>query len=377
MGDKIIFGDQSKMSLVPIRLVKSINKSDLKIEFFNGSTIQIIGSDRYDSMRGTNPIGVVFSEYGFQHPLAWETIRPILVENGGWALFESTPNGKNHFYELLEQAKGNDKWKTSVLPVNITKSLDFDALMEEKNSMDPILFAQEYLCSFDVGMVGSYYSEQIQWLENNGRIGSFPHDPGLPVETHWDLGISDATAIWFCQKLGSEIRVIDCYEATNKGFDEILTDITTKPYRYSKHFLPHDFQNKELMLGESRQEYAQKRGFKCEITPRATIDEGIDISRRTFKNCFFNRETTKTGIRALQNYHREYDQVAKIFKNTPKHDWSSHLADSFRYMSINSNSVKEQKELEKKNHVPTIRELIEADRKKAIMRQYSHSPYSA
>ena len=228
MGDKIIFSDQSKMSLLPRALVKNINNSDLKIEFLNGSTIQIIGSDRYDSMRGTNPYGVVFSEYGFQHPLAWETIRPILTENGGWALFESTPNGKNHFWELIEQAKENNNWKTSILPVNVTRSIPLEALLEEKKTMDPVMFAQEYLCSFDVGMMGAYYQEQMQWLEQNGRIGNFPHDPALPVETHWDLGISDATAIWFVQRLGGEVRLIDYYEATNKGFDQILTDIDFK-----------------------------------------------------------------------------------------------------------------------------------------------------
>jgi len=301
MGDKIIFSDQSKMSLLPRQLVKNINKSDLKIEFLNGSVIQIIGSDRYDSMRGTNPYGVVFSEYGFQHPLAWETIRPILTENGGWALFESTPNGKNHFWDLIEQAKDNGNWKTSILPVNVTRSIPLEALLEEKKTMDPVMFAQEYLCSFDVGMMGAYYQEQMQWLEQNGRIGNFPHDPALPVETHWDLGISDATAIWFVQRLGGEVRLIDYYEATNKGFDQILTEIEFKGYRMSESYLPHDFQNKELMLGVSRQEYAKQRGFTCKITPRVGVDEGIDMARRLLKSCWFNRETTKLGLKALSN----------------------------------------------------------------------------
>jgi len=333
-GKKILWDNKEMMQCIPDEICKAKNHSEMKIELINGSIIQVIGSDRYDSLRGTNPRGVVMSEYAFQHPLAWETLRPILAVNGGWAIFNTTPNGKNHAYDLWEYAKERDDWYTSRLGVGDTAVLTDEILESEKESMDPQMFLQEYYCSWDIGAHGAYYSDQMKWLRENHRIISIPYDPALPVITYWDIGQRDFSAVWFAQKIGSEVRFIDYYEAANKGFDEICTAISTKDYNIIMNWMPHDFKHREYMIGESRFKYAKRLGFKCDIVPNIGKMEGIDVTRRFLKKCFFDKDKCKQGIKCLEHYHKEYDEINKVFMKTPKHDWSSHAADAMRYSAV-------------------------------------------
>jgi hypothetical protein len=334
-GKKIVWDDTRKMDMIPKEVIKNRNNTEMKLELVNSSIIQIVGSDRYDSLRGTDPRGIVMSEYAYQHPLAWEVLRPILAANNGWAIFNTTPQGDNHAKELWEYAEQSDRWFTSLKTVDDTQSISKEELAEEQRSMDKEMFLQEYYCSFSLGAYGAYFGEQIKWLKNNKRIREIGYDPALPVDTFWDIGINDQTAIFFCQKLGQEIRIIDYLEDVNRGFADYINEIEQKPYTYRKHYLPHDFNHKEFIIGETRLEFAKKRGFtNIEIVPRPkSLQELIDITRRLLPRCWFDEEKTKMGLRALSNYQREYDEVKKIFKNSPLHNWASHGASAFMYMA--------------------------------------------
>ena len=147
----------------------------MKIELTNGSIFQIIGTDKYDAVRGTNPIGCVFSEYAFQNPLAWDVVRPILTQNKGWAVFNTTPNGKNHCFDLYKSVKDDSKWFTEVLTIDDTDCIDKeDVDLERKSGMTEDMIEQEFYCSFDIGTRGSYYSDQMAQIREEERIATLP-----------------------------------------------------------------------------------------------------------------------------------------------------------------------------------------------------------
>jgi len=355
MARNILWDNSNMMDLIPEILIKRKNSVEMIIELVNGSIIKLMGSDNYDRMRGTDPCGIVMSEYAFQHPLAWETLRPILANNGGWVLFNTTPNGHNHAKQMFDYGIARDDWYVLKMSVADTNGIAQTYLMmnpdtpwkeclkyqdkvlqDERENMDSDMFQQEYYCSFEGNKTGSYWGEQVTWLRENHRIQPLAYDPNLPVITYWDIGIDDMTAIWFAQKKGNGIYVIDYMENNSKGFDWYMKEVNDKPYKYGKHWLPHDFNNREIMTGKSRLEEAIERGWEnIGVLPRPKSKvEVIDLARRTMSRCFFDAEKCKTGILCLENYHREYDELNKVYKPTPKHDWASHGADAFIYMAM-------------------------------------------
>jgi hypothetical protein len=366
-GRRILWDNKDFMSYCPNEIVERKNSVEMKIELVNGSIIQIIGSDHYDALRGTSPKGVIMSEYAFQHPLAWETIRPILVENGGWIIFNTTPNGKNHAFDLWEYAKQNDTWYTDLKSVEDTKSVDMELLKEEEESMEKSMFRQEYYCDFNSGAIGAYYSEEIKWLYDNNRVRQVDYDPNMPVMTFWDLGINDPTAIWFIQDFHGELRVIDHYEAQG-DFVKHLTNVQQKGYNYSKHVFPHDIKVREFTTGKPRIETAQEvLGNNCEVAPNLRVDEGIARTKVLLRQCFFDKEKCKTGLKLLENYRQEYDELNKIFKKQPLHDFASHTADAMRYAGV---SVQTKQDPTPINDVWRFREKQKRDKMR------STNPYS-
>lgn len=337
-----IDGDGQKfLNHFPQEAIKNTNNTEMKIELINGSIFQLIGTDKIDSIMGTNPVGCVFSEYSLQNPQAWDLMRPILRENGGWAVFNYTPRGKNHGYELYLMAKNNPEWFCQVLTVRDTCREDGDPIITEADiaterdeGMDEDLIQQEYFCSFTAAVTGSYYAKQIQLAEDEGRICSVPHQPNIKVDTWWDLGIGDSTAIWFTQTVGKEIRVIDCYENNGEGLPFYAKHLQSLPYVYGEHNAPHDIQVRELGTGKSRVETAKTLGIKFKVIPMLSIEDGIEASRSILASCWFDKDKCKSGLHALREYHKEYDEKKKVFKSYPCHDWSSHYADAFRGLAV-------------------------------------------
>lgn len=299
---------------------------------------QIIGTDKIDSIVGTNPIGCVFSEYALQNPKAWNLLRPILRENGGWAIFDYTPRGHNHGKRLFEMAMGNEDWFCEKLTVNDTFRDDGrpvitpeDIEAERREGMDEELIQQEYYCSFEGWQQGSYYGRIINRLETDGRIGVYPWIPELPVHTFWDLGISDSMVIWFAQRVGKERRFIDFYENSGEGIAHYAKELAGKPYKYGRHLWPHDGTVRDFNATK-RRDVAEGLGIKpIDIVPRGkSLSDGIEVTRNFLNGCTFDRVKCKQGLDALGAYHKEWDEDRKEFKAVPVHDWSSHPADAFR-----------------------------------------------
>ncbi len=325
---------------IPKELIAKKNEKELKITLKNGSIYQIVGSDNPDSLRGAGIKGAVFSEFAEQDPRVWGTIQPMLLENNGFAMFNFTPKGQNHAYELFKMAqKMPEVWHSEIKTAEETGVFTKEQLeqvkseiLSEGKTLD--FFNQEFLCSFNNPIEGAYYSKIIDDLEKQGRIGDYPWERRLPVYTFWDLGVGDATTIWFAQFIRNEIRIIDYIEDNNKGLDSYIKEVKDKPYIYQDHYAPHDIVVREFTNGKSRIETALELGLRFLITPKLSVDDGINAVRAMLPKCFFNEATTRRGLLALKNYKKEFDNKNNTFKLQPKHDWASHGADAFRYLAI-------------------------------------------
>ena len=324
---------------IPDEIIKRKNDTEMKVELINGSIIQIIGSDNVDSIVWTNPIWIVFSEYSLQSPAVWDFLRPILAENGWWAIFNFTPRWDNHAKELLDMARANDKRLVSIQTVLDTKAITPEVLEEErkeiilKNWSDAI-FQQEYYCSFDAWIAGNYYAEILSELEKNNHRTVVPYDPWLDVYTVWDLWINDSTAIWFWQRLGKEIRIIDHYENNWEGLSHYVGVLREKWYRYWTMYLPHDAQARSVQTWKTVEEKMYEYWFNdIQIVPRLSVLDGINSARAILPYCYFDKDKTERGRKCLKNYHKEFDDKRTAYK-WPEHDWSSHSADAFRYLAV-------------------------------------------
>jgi phage terminase large subunit len=312
-----------------------IIESELSVELQNGNRVRWFGADNPDALRGIYLDGVVLDEYGDQRPTVWgEIIRPLLTDRQGWATFIGTPKGKNHFYDIREQARNNPDWLYVELRASETEALPAAELLDAKRTMTDAQYQQEFECAFDVPALGAIYANEYQRAREERRIGNVPYDPMLTVSTFWDLGIGDATAIWFGQRQGSEIRLIDYYEARSESLAHYVGVLKSKPYVYDPDWLPHDAQARELTSGKSAQEILAQLGRSVKITPKLSLEDGINAARMVWPRCWFDEAKTQRGLECLQNYRRELNEKLGEFRSTPVHDWASHGADAFRYLAV-------------------------------------------
>ncbi len=331
----------------PLRAAK--REDEMLIEFKVGSIWQVVGSDNYDSLVGTNVLGVIFSEWALTDPRAWDYIRPILVENDGWAIFIYTARGRNHGARMYEMALDHPDWFAEKLTVDDTEVIAADAIEAEREAgMPEEMIEQEFYCSFEAALVGSFYGKLVNQAEQEKRIGDVPWDPSIPVQTWWDIGRSDATSIWFVQLAGLSIRVIDFYENTGEGADHYAKIVQEKPYTYGDrdngpgHLLPHDANVTDWSTSgkRSRLEILKSLGLNCRVVPKLSVQDGIQAVRTILPRCWFDRTKCERGLEALRQYRHEWNESLQTFTREPVHDWASHPADAFRYGALGMKEVK-------------------------------------
>lgn len=344
----------------PVPLRKRTIDDEMFIEFQNGSTWQVVGSDNYDSLVGSSTAGIVFSEYARSDPSAWAYLRPILRENKGWAIFISTAFGKNHFYHMLQLALREPDWFGEIVTANDSHLLTQEELAAELRELQAehgdtygkSIWLQEYFCSFDAAIPGAIWADSLDRLQLNERITDFAHSQTAPVFTGWDLGRTDDTAIWFYQFRGQEIDVIDYWadhgceiydsEAKEKSISHVLLDkVRQYGYTYATHWVPHDARPRRLGMGgksilQQFHDAAKKHPElgKFAVAPKLDVQEGIQAARKTFQDCRFHATRCDIGLQHLRHYHREWDPERKMYLDTPVHDFSSHTADAFRTLAL-------------------------------------------
>lgn len=324
----------------PRELRESTNEQEMFIRFKNGSTWQLIGSDRYDGLVGAGTAGVVFSEWALANPSSWGYIRPMVEENNGWAAFITTPRGRNHAKAMFEMAQQTPGWfaeLSSVLDTGaMTTAQLADAQAEYRalygDDIGQAQFDQEYLCSFNAAILGAFYAREMASVRAEGRVRETEAVPGYHVHTAWDLGMRDSTAIWFFQVVGREILVLDYYASHGAGIEHYAEIVRSKPWLRGTDYVPHDARVRELGTGRTRIEVMQECGLSPRVVPRMTKLDGINAVRQTLRRCVFD-PACEDGLAALEQYRREWDDERKTFRENEVHDWTSHAADAFRYLA--------------------------------------------
>jgi len=327
---------------IPNQLISRKREDDMTVYFANGSKYQVVGADDPDRLVGSNPVGVIFSEWSLMNPSVWDLIRPILAENGGWAAFIYTPRGRNHGWKMLEMAQKNPRWFAQVLTVDGTKAVPMDAIEEDRASgMSEPMIQQEYWCSFDAPLEGSWYGDYMVRAVEEGRICKVPWEPEMPVWTGWDLGYRDATAIWFAQQTRSgETRFIDYYQAMGKGLEHYVKNVVERDYIYAANLLPHDAGHTELGTGKTKIEMARRMGLtKAMVVPRLGVQDGINAVRAMLPHSYFDEEKTELGVQSLREYLKKESGLVdpegnKLYLQDPMHTWASHGADAIRTIAV-------------------------------------------
>lgn len=311
------------------------SESDLQATFPNGAVINLYGgAAAYERMRGLYFDGIVLDEFTLLNPSVFSTVvRPCLADYRGWAIVSGTSNGDDHFHTLKLRADNDPDWDVFIIPVTETDALHPDEVREMTKDMSPDEYAREMLCSFAAPVEGAYYGDLMNAAELQGKITNVPYDPAVPVFTWWDIGIDDSTSVWFAQRVGSGLHIIDHLSASGLGFVDVegrpglVSLVKAKPYNYSTHIFPPDIMARELGTGRSRYEIVTNLLGDIFVCPSHKVEDGITAVRSVLPMCKFDKEKTEKGRTSMRNYHRGRN-------GKPVHNWASHDADSFRYGAV-------------------------------------------
>lgn len=320
-------------NVFPAELIKSRDNQQMKIELKCGSIYRLVGTDKIETV-GAGPAGVLHSEYSIAKPSAADLIAPMLRENDGWEAYVYTPRGNNHgkkrFDSFAAQAKTDPRYFAQLLTLFDTRAYDPERTIAEEraNGRPEALIRQEYLCDWSAANVGAVFGDLVPDAQE------FDH-PSDGVYTNWDLGLSDACAIWFWRVRDGTIDLIDYEEANGKPFEYFADLVDEKRYAYMLHFFPHDARARTFVTGSTTQEAAQARWpGRVGIVPGLSLADGIQAGRWLLQQRPRFHVRTAEGVEALRAYHYEWDDDAKVLAKQPMHDWSSHCADAFRYTGI-------------------------------------------
>ena len=323
----------------------------------NSATWQVKGSDNYAAGIGSPPAGIVFSEYSRADPNAWAYLRPILKENGGWAIFISTPYGHNHFeglYRMAISEQGKvDGWLGERITVADTGMLTTDDIAQElreisseRNSTDEAqaLIDQEYYCDFNSAIPGAIYARLLADMEamDPSRITTCPHDPGYDVECWSDLGATEGNdmAVVFAQKVGRETRIIDADSATGVGIDWLAEQLNRRAkerkfvYAPTPMIFPHDAAHPQASnrgAASFAQKFFQDYGYRNKVNHVTnSVAWSIDQTKHFLKTCIIDTQHCGPLLSALRDYHRKWDAVRRTYSDQPVHNWASNYADAVR-----------------------------------------------
>jgi hypothetical protein len=334
---KAVAWDYLRAAMAPLRANgATVHESELRVDYSGGAQVRLYGADNPDAMRGIYLDGIVLDEYADMDPRMWsEIIRPALADRQGWAVFIGTPKGRNGFFDLWRRSQSEPGWFSMMLKASESGLIPASELALARRDLSDEQYAQEFECSFDAAVIGSYYGKQLMRAEQDKRIGNVPCEPTAMVWTAWDLGIRDATAIWFAQVVGREIRIIDYYEAAGVDLGHYVREINAKPYVYAGHIVPHDAQARELGTGKSRLEVLESLGLKTiTLAPLHRIEDGINAVRVFIPKCWLDEQKCRRGLDALKLYRSDWDDKLQVLRPGPVHDWTSHAADAFRYLAM-------------------------------------------
>ena len=331
----------------PIACRQQTLEHEMMIRFRNGSTWQVVGSDNFNSLVGSPPIGLVFSEWALCDPASWAYLMPILEENGGWVIFNTTPRGRNHAYRSVKAAAKQPGSFGEILSVADTGIFNAEQLARIKAHLIEVygeeygvsIYEQEYDVSFDAANLGAILGRQLVTAEREGRVGdhiAYDFD-GAPVEISSDIGRRDASSWFFWQPVVGGLHVVDHERDSGLDADEwcdrLTRTLTDGGYKLGKIWLPHDARAKTFAAKHSAVEiFAKRFGHdKIGIVPDSSKSDRINAARRVIRKTAFNATKTESGRDGLAAWSFLYDEERKEFSKEPDHNWASHDGDAFSY----------------------------------------------
>jgi hypothetical protein len=339
------------LDMIPRRLVSNFNNQEMRIKLNNGSVIWVVGSDiDPDKLRGTNPRGIVLSEFAFQDPRVCYVMMPALRQNGGWLLGQSTFDGMNHFYQMIENNKDDPLWYCRVDSiVNLVdadgKRYITDDMIEEdrRAGMPEYLIQQEYYGVVEVNQETKYFAHALKNIFENNKLIPGLMIPNSNVYSAFDIGINDCTSITLFQvkRIDNYLKpvIVGYYENNNRDLAFYIQEIRRFCAKYhlpfKDHFLPHDGKKRDFNTGKNSIDFMQDMGESAFIVPRPLSKENaIESMRRMLYLCEFNKENTQRLIDCLSNYSKEFDDKMGRYKSKAVHNWASHGVDSFQTMTL-------------------------------------------
>jgi len=319
-------------------LAKPPQEAELKVTLKNDATIYVLGADNADSLRGMYLDGAVPDEYALFKPSVFsQVIRPALSDRNGWALFASTPRGKNLFHDITQQARKNPKeWYSLTLKASTSGLIASKELQDLQLDMDPEEYAQEYECSFDAALKGAIYASEVNMMFHEGRaVETGLFDPNLETHCAFDLGFTDATVcIWFQLGKDGTLRLVACEMTTGVDIFHHIEKIHEFAGELGEVWLPHDARAKNLQTGRSIVEQFIKEGIKPRIVPQHKVRDGISAVRKMFPQMSVDIGATGDLLEAMKAYRREWNDNLLIFSDVPVHDWASDYCDALRYVAL-------------------------------------------
>ena len=318
------------------------NETELRCDLVNGARIMLLSSENPDSIRGIYLDGCIIDETAQINPaLINEVITPALSDRKGFMILVGTPKGMaNLFYDYYQKAQADPKWflyKAKASETGIVDKEELDAALAVMGSQK---YEQEFECSFIGNIQGSIYGDVIASLDDKKQITRVPIDPAYPVNTAWDLGYNDQTAIIFFQQIGHNIHIVDYYENKNEAFPHYAQVIKEKDYVIENNYGPHDLEQTEFGSGKTRREVAYQMGLRFRVVPRMAIEDGIHAVKMVLPRCFIDVDNCGPLVNALRHYHRKFSDKERVYKIKPVHDWSSHAADAMRTLATGLNEIK-------------------------------------
>jgi hypothetical protein len=335
------------LTAIPEALVLHKNQARMEITLFNGSRLILAGSNNYDSLMGTNPVTIIYSEFALHNPLARQYLNPILLQNKGLEIINSTPRGMNHLWEFYNTVKDNDRYHVEHLSIDQTHKHDGtpiftqDDLKEAKSmGMSEEMIRQELYCDFEVGNLGAYYTREMSDMEREGRIMLLKPDPRLKLHSVWDLGGTDATAGLLFQITGRYIHLLYLLHNTGKGLkfylDEAEKVRQSFQCEWGNHFMPHDVkqQHQGWEHTESRIMQARKAGWHLQVVPLVNVEDGIEAVRYMLPKVRVDKINCALWARAMREYQRQFNETKQRFDPKPLDNWAIHIADATRYLGV-------------------------------------------
>lgn len=333
----------------PKELRRTTREQEMFIEFVNGSTWQLIGSDRYNATVGSAPVEITYSEFALSNPSAWAYHRPMLEENGGTAAFITTPRGNNHAKAMYDVAKANPKWFAEVLTIEDTKAMTTAQAQEALAEYQALYgldfglayYNQEYFCSFAGAMVGAYFGAEVAKAEREGRVLDVPIDWSHPVHTVWDLGKAVNNPIWCFQVIGKSLRIVDFYVPESDDLEEWVSWLNERGYS-GNDYVPHDIVVTEWGSKRTRFETLVALGRRPIRIAKVSVADGLQAGRTAINAAVFHAgedepdraERVARGVDGLKAYRREWDDELKTFREHPVKDWAEHIGSAWRYLGL-------------------------------------------